>query len=330
MSAVVAVRQVIGEGLGASEVAAALGISRWKAPITLWLEKTGRATPTLAGEPAYWGTKIEPIIRAEYVERHRVEVRVPRQSEFHPHVPWARATVDGYVYAPSQTGELVRSHSLECKTVGLRLADDWGTDDAREVPDYYLVQAVWQMYVTGVRRVDFAVLLGQHYFEVPVLHDPALEADVVEGVTAFWQLVEQDRAPEADETEAHAKYLLARIKERERVIDAPHDVESLVEKWREVVRASKALEIEEARIKNRILERAVEIGAGKLKTNCGRIGVSRPGTQSRTDYKALATDLANRLQLRGEIIDIDAEIARVTTTTPTDGSLRRPNNWTKE
>lgn len=330
MSAVVAVRQVIGEGLGASEVAAALGISRWKAPITLWLEKLGLSPRTMSGEPAEWGHKLEPIIRAEYVERHGVEVHIPKQSEFHPEVTWARATVDGYVYVPDEHGELSRSHSLECKTVGLRLADDWG-DDVRSVPDYYLVQAVWQMWVTGVRRVDFAVLLGgQHYFEVVVPHDPALEADVVEGVTNFWRLVQEHRPPAADETDAHAKYLRSKIKDVGVVVDAPPDVEAMVERWREVVRAAKALEIEEKRIKNRILERAVEIGAGKLQTNCGRIGVSKPGVKHSTDYVALATDLCNRLQLRGEPVNIDSEIARVTTVTPADGSLRRPNNWTKE
>lgn len=331
MSAVVAVRQILGEGYGASEVAACLGLSRWQAPIQKWMEKTGRAKPAFAGEPAGWGTKLEPLIRAEYIERHGVEVRIPKQSEYHPEVSWARATVDGYVYAPDELLELVKSHLLEVKAPGLRMADDWGDEDERCVPEYYLVQAVWQMWITGMRRVDFAVLLGgQQYFEVTVHHDPQLEADVIEGVTEFKRLVDTDTPPAADETEAHAKYLRSKIKNHALVVDAPADLDAMVQRWRDLVQASKRIENDEALLKNQILERCVALGAGKLKTSVGRIGVSLPGTRSNTDYKALVTDLCTRLQLRGESVAINDEIARVTKITPTDGSLRRPNHWTKE
>ncbi len=329
-SAVVQVRQHLGAGLGASEVAAALGLSRWKAPITLWLEKTGRQPPTVAGEPAHWGTKLEPIIRAEYVERHGVEVHVPRQSEYHPTISWARATVDGYVHTP-QDGKFIRSHVLECKTVGLRLADDWGDEHEESVPDYYYCQAVWQMFVTGLRRVDFAVLLGgQRYFEVPVNHDPGLEAEIVEGVSEFMRLVETDTPPSVDASEAHTRYLRSLIKHTEKPVPATPEIEALTTRWRDLVQAGKHIDDETDLLKNQLLAKCVELEASKVQTAHGRIQVSKPGETNRTDYKALVQDFAARLQLRGEAIDMDAEIAKRTTVTPTDGSLRRPTNWTKE
>jgi putative phage-type endonuclease len=331
VSAVVAVRQRLGKGLGASEIAAALGLSRWKAPITLWLEKTGRQAPTPAGEPAEWGTKLEPIIRAEYIERHGVEVRIPKQSEYHPSIPWARATVDGYVYAADETGALVRSHLLEVKAPGLRMADDWGDADEPEVPDYYYVQAVWQMFVTGMRRDDFAVLLGgQTYFERVVHHDAELEAEIVAGATEFMRLVETNTPPDVDASEAHAKYLRSLVKYTEKPIEAPADVDAMAVKWRDLVQASARIEEETDLLRNRLLARCVDLGASKLKTSVGMIGVSKPGTTSRTDYKAVATDLATRLQLLGERVDLSEELAKRTTTTPVDGSLRRPTNWKKE
>jgi putative phage-type endonuclease len=330
MSAVVKVRQHLGEGLGASEIAAALGLSRWKAPITLWLEKTGRQKPTEAGEPALWGTKLEPIIRGEYVERHGVEVHVPKQSEYHPTVSWARATVDGYVHAPDETGKLYRSHALECKTVGLRLASDWGDEGAEEVPDYYYCQAVWQMFVTGLKRVDFAVLLGgQRYFEVPIRHDPPLESQIVEGAHEFMRLVETDTPPGADASEAHAAYLRSIIKQTEKPVPATPEIEALTARWRDHVQANKRLDDETDLIRNQLLELCVGLGS-KIQTAHGIIQVTKPGEKATRDYEALARDFANRLQLRGEAVDFDAELAKRTTTKPTDGSLRRPTHWTKE
>jgi len=330
-SAIVSVRQHLGDGLGASEIAAALGLSRWKAPITLWLEKTGRQPPSEVGEPAKWGNKLEPIVRAEYIERHGVEVRIPKASEYHPEIAWARATVDGYVYAPDETSALYRSHVLECKTVGLRLADDWGDDGEREVPDYYYTQAVWQMFVTGLKRVDFAVLLGgQFYFEVPVHHDAEIEADIVEGAQEFMDFVTRDIPPPVDASDAYSRHLRSRITQTPKAIDAPEDVEAMTLRWRDIVQAGKRIEDEEKLVKNLLLKRCVDLGSSKVQTSVGRLTVSMPGETNRTDYKAVVNDLATRLQLYGESIDIDAEIAKRTKTTPNDGSLRRPTTWTKE
>ena len=337
-SSIVSVRQHLGAGLGASEIAAALGLSRWKAPITLWLEKTGRQPQTVAGEPAMWGNKLEPIVRAEYIERHGVEVHIPKASEYHHEIAWARATVDGYVMKPTtlngflaEPGVLERSHVLECKTVGLRLADDWGDDGAREVPDYYYCQAVWQMFVTGLPRVDFAVLLGgQAYFEVTIHRDAELEADIVAGASEFMDHVERGIAPPVDASDAYSRHLRSRITQTEKPIDAPADVEEMTARWRDLVQAGKRIEDDEKLLKNQLLARCVELGSSKVQTAHGRLTVSVPGTTSKTDYKATAGDLATRLQLLGERNDLSEELAKHTTTTPTDGSLRRPTTWTKD
>ena len=331
-SSVVAVRQHLGAGLGASEIAAALGLSRWKAPITLWLEKTGRQPPTPTGEPALWGTKLEPIIRAEYIERHGVEVRIPKQSEYHPEISWARATVDGYVYAPGdETGKLARSHVLECKTVGLRLAGDWGEEGNEEVPDYYYTQAVWQMFVTGMRRVDFAVLLGgQRYFEVTVHHDPELEAEVVEGARDFMRRVETDTPPDVDASDAHSRYLRSLVKQTEKPAQATPEIEAMAMQWRDLVQTVKRIEEDEKLLKNRLLEHCVALGTSKVKTSIGQLTVSKPGEKKDRDYEALARDFCSRLQIAGQPIDFDAELLKRTTITPADGSIRRPTFWTKE
>lgn len=43
-------------GVGGSEAAVIAGISRWKTPLQVWLEKTGAVPPSSAQtEAAYWG-----------------------------------------------------------------------------------------------------------------------------------------------------------------------------------------------------------------------------------------------------------------------------------
>ena len=56
-------------GIGGSDCSAAVGLSRWKSPFQLWSEKTDRIVPSKAGEAAYWGSVMEPILRAEVAKR---------------------------------------------------------------------------------------------------------------------------------------------------------------------------------------------------------------------------------------------------------------------
>ena len=41
-------------GIGGSDVAALLGLSRWKTPLDVFLDKTGRSEPIPDNEPMLW------------------------------------------------------------------------------------------------------------------------------------------------------------------------------------------------------------------------------------------------------------------------------------
>jgi len=328
VTAVVKVSQRLGGGLGASEVAAALGLSPWKAPIVLWQELCGLLPRTNAGEAAEWGTKLEPLIRAEYVERHGVDVEIPRASVYHPEVPWARATPDGYILkriANDEVGdlELRRDGILECKAPGLRMADHWGDEDEPKVPDYYVVQAVWSMWVTGQQRTDFAVLLGgQHYFEVPLVRDYELENDVVAAATEFWGHVQSRVPPPVDASDSHADYLKKKLSRASETIEATPEIDLLVGEWREQVCAAKRIKDQIKLTSNRVLAQMDMLAARRLSTTHGPI-VLYPPTAKR-NWKALAEHYATRLGA-----DVDADIGPFTKQEADSGKLRRPNFWTK-
>ena len=57
------------KGIGGSDASVVCGINKYKSPVELWLEKTDQIEHSEAGEAAYWGTVMEPIIRSEFEKR---------------------------------------------------------------------------------------------------------------------------------------------------------------------------------------------------------------------------------------------------------------------
>lgn len=55
------------QGIGGSDVAAILGISKWNSAISLWLNKTNQTEDdTQENEAMEWGTIMEPVIRNHF------------------------------------------------------------------------------------------------------------------------------------------------------------------------------------------------------------------------------------------------------------------------
>ncbi len=50
------------QGIGGSDAAVVCGISRYKSPVELWLDKTNQIPAQEAGEAAYWGTQLGSLV----------------------------------------------------------------------------------------------------------------------------------------------------------------------------------------------------------------------------------------------------------------------------
>ena len=87
-------------GIGGSDASVVCGISRYKSPVELWMEKTGQIPGQEAGEAAYWGTQLEALVRNEFPKRTGLAVRLVKQilqSEEHP---FMLANLDGVCNHP--------------------------------------------------------------------------------------------------------------------------------------------------------------------------------------------------------------------------------------
>lgn len=343
-------------GVGASSAAAAIGVSDYDTPLDAWLVATGKVEPFAGNKQTRWGQILEPVIRANYIEKRGVTVYVPPVSLFHRELPFVRATPDGIVVGPENEWLFV---GPQCKNVGLRQAPKW----LDGVPTDYLIQGVVEMAVTDLPRIDFAVLIGaQDDREFTIWRDADLEADVLEQLGEFWKLVESNTQPAITESKKFRSHLLAQIK-RKATVEASEATAKSIEKWRKVARAIKRLQRHEKQLKNVVLAELAAANANAMTSPLGRITVS--GSRRKTAWKEVAmvlsampaalqraeqdlislrADLENepggaiyvhridglRAQLRiaGGMHDFAALVSA--NTKVGEGSPRRPQNWTKD
>jgi putative phage-type endonuclease len=298
LAAVPNVRQALSHvGIGASEIASACGISRYRSRFGLWLEKTGRRPPFAGNVNTRLGQLLEPRARQLYANATGLDVCIPPASMFHPTVSWARATPDGIVM-PRETSR----HGMQIKCVGYFI----GKRMRYELPLEYEAQVQWEMFVADLDRVDLAVLVGSDELEwerfmLGELTDPAelfarttldihtiyrsepAIASLLAGGRAFLDLVESDTQPPVDESPDATHYYNDRARtNRPTVIIDEADVGDRVSEYRAAYLADKAADRAIDLAKNRIREAMDAAGANRITTTDGPIDlrIAKNGTVS--------------------------------------------------
>lgn len=165
------------KGIGGSDAAKVLGVSRWGGPLSVYLEKKGLYVPEDPGEPAYWGTVLEDVVAREFEKRSGL--RVQRQNKIFQHAeyPWMLANVDRRIVGQNK--------GLECKTASNFMGDEWEGD---ELPDSYYLQIQHYMAVMGWEACWVACLIGgQRYVQKEVQRNPELINTIIEKEREFWE-----------------------------------------------------------------------------------------------------------------------------------------------
>ena len=185
-------------GIGASEIAAVLGISPWKSRWALWADKRGLvADSDLAAEreAVAWGNLLETAVAEEWARRADTTVTMRGQLLRSVAHPWAIATLDA-TFQPDGI--------LEVKTTGGLRADDWLDGP----PPHYELQVQQQLLVTGAERAAIACLIGgQKLAWAWVERDERAIRQIVSAGAAFWELVQSAVPPETDGSESTARAL---------------------------------------------------------------------------------------------------------------------------
>lgn len=143
--------------ISASQVATICGLTppQWDSPYQLACRKLGIVPAPEATDTQKRGHELEPLVAAHLADLHpEWDVR-PGGSWRHPRDGWATAAPD---LLADVDGETV---VVDIKTVRPDSVGKWRDGP----PDYYVVQVMWQMHVTGARRALIAMSSGYELFD---------------------------------------------------------------------------------------------------------------------------------------------------------------------
>lgn len=223
-------------GIGGSDVAAILGLSPWKSPLDVYLEKVGEASPTQPNERMLWGQRLESLVADEYCTRHDRQVRRKRQTVVHKQYPWMRANIDRIVVNLDRL--------LECKATGERNADLWGEPGTDEIPELYMAQVQHYLIVCARPVIDVAVLIGgQEYRDYTVEADREIHDMLLDEEHRFWHEHVEARIPPAPRTIEEAAKLWP--KHTDASVIATPDVEEACTHLAQIKEDKKEIEAQE-------------------------------------------------------------------------------------
>lgn len=261
-------------GIGGSDVAAIIGLSRYKSPLDVYNSKVQPVTEEQS-PAAYWGTQLEDIVAKEF--QSRTGMKVQRVTQQLSKDGWMLANIDRAVVNPSisgtvrvqdeakqaETGRMLTTDAiLECKTASSYIADQWGDSQEAEIvsgnivtehkiPIYYETQVQWYMGVTGASRCYVAVLLGGQDFRIYAVNrdDDVIKA-LQDQCRKFWFEHVKTETPPEPRTKEEVVQLFT--KDNGEMVEADNAVAADIGELRSLDARIKELKAEQDVIKDRV------------------------------------------------------------------------------
>lgn len=170
--------EVRNTGIGGSDAACILGLSKWKSAFQIWNEKIRKVEPEdlPENEFIYWGNYHEEGVARWFCEKTGKQVcrqGLIRSIEY----PFMLASPDRMLIGENA--------GLECKTADKSRMYEWEGD---EVPVAYYIQCQHYMAVTGCNKWYIACLIGGNkpvYKEIP-RNEEDIKA-LIEAEKYFWE-----------------------------------------------------------------------------------------------------------------------------------------------
>lgn len=172
-------------GIGASEVGSILGVSPFKSPVDVWLEKMGRVQPFAGNNATYWGSLLEDLVAKEYAKKVGLKVR---RFNYTLRRGVLIADIDRLVHVdgtlPAVADRVVTQRAMDAKTARDRSL--W----ADGIPMHCEAQGLCYMAVMPtVELYDFACLfMSERDLGVfPLERDDAAIGEILERIEAWWE-----------------------------------------------------------------------------------------------------------------------------------------------
>lgn len=191
----------------ASKVSAILGLSPYDSPLSCWHKMKGNVPLEQETEDHRRGHYAEPAILAWWRDEH------PEHFGFEDHPQYiGTGDLQRFAATPDAFAMLddpdVDRCLIEAKTA--RSMDEWGEPGTDEVPAYYLVQVLFQLHLSGIRRA-YVPVWGS-WFEMAeyiVDYDEVLANGIIGRCHEFWESLQANDPPPLDNSMATFKTLKA-------------------------------------------------------------------------------------------------------------------------
>lgn len=172
------------QGIGASEMAAIMGLSPYSTPMKVWKEKLGLAEAFEGNFATERGSELEAKARARYELKSMNDF--PPALAVHPKYEFLRASLDGI----SDDKKTI----LEIKVPGKETHEN---AKLGIVPDHYMIQIQMQLLVTGADECHFFTYSDKDDSDALVIVQPILDiqAMIVIEAEKFWNLVKNKIPP---------------------------------------------------------------------------------------------------------------------------------------
>ena len=323
----------------ASDAAAALGLSKWKSPLELCMEKWGEVEDKDPTEQMIRGQKLEQLVLNMYHNRtdHAVVGESFVVSDEHD---WMAATPDGM--------DLEQGPLLQIKTVTAFIRDQFGESGSQDIPEEVMLQVQHEMAVTGADQDIVVALFGSNdvfrmlviltdgempeedllgiaermeeedgcsleYAVYPIDRDEEIIADLLEQEKAFWD----------DHVQAHEPPPDASIPEKtDMLLEAEGDDIDMLTTLRDAEQAVKSAEAiyDDARAE---VEKLIGENAGIFHDSVGKVTFKAPKPSEKTDYKSVTGDF-------GKIDEDACEASMARHTNVKQGNRVFRKKWNKE
>ena len=197
--------------IGGSDIGAILGLSRFRSPLEVWMEKTGKEVKKLDSLPLRFGSFAESFVASEYSRSTGFDLIHDESIYVHPEYSFMSAHIDRFVLEDSSSSSSSPTRILECKTANPFSLGDWGEVGTDQVPLSYLCQCLWYMAITDLNRIDLAVLFGNADFRIyEISRDLELESTILQKANFFWNEYVLKDVPPPAQSEADCQTLFSK------------------------------------------------------------------------------------------------------------------------
>lgn len=315
--------------LGATDLSAISGLSDYRKPGDVWLEKMGLST--FSGNAATeWGTDLEPIVAMRHARRFGVAlVELPPEPIYHPEHRFIAANPDRLYKGQKRV--------LECKTAAedqlYGAESKWGEDgEENAVPVGYLGQTNTYIGILGFEDAYLsAMFLGKSRIQrdYPISFDAGLYDLMIDNGVRFWRTYVEPRVQppvEMFSTEVVMKAVALRALSKETVLEATPEIEAWAADYRELSTKIDELTGQKKLRGARIAQWITEQGGTKVKHGLGSFtfkrGEAKPGKPV-TNFEAAWAQLVSEIpgleipdHLLADLMTLAGTVRAACTTTP--------------